>query len=116
MLLQEKSLRESNEQRHATSISQVVGLRDKEDTLRHELNKLTEQLRREEEKSQRYLEQVRGFSRWLGGGLEGWLVGGDGWRYLCCEFQWCRCSISRGGMFTGCCCLGLMACALAPVP
>ena len=84
MLLQEKSLRESNEQRHATSISQVVGLRDKEDTLRHELNKLTEQLRREEEKSQRYLEQVSGFSHWLGGGL----VGGCGC-YLCCEFQWC---------------------------
>ena len=67
LVFQEKSLRESNEQRHATSIGQMVGLRDKEDALRHEMDKLTEQLRHEQEKSKQYLEQVGDVSvgRWL---------------------------------------------------
>ncbi|KAK7091861.1 hypothetical protein V1264_009486 [Littorina saxatilis] len=55
----ERGLRQSNEQRHSTSIGEVVSLRDKEGALRHEIDKLQEQLKHEQGKSKQYLEQVR---------------------------------------------------------
>nr|KAG5691351.1 hypothetical protein BaRGS_033400 [Batillaria attramentaria] len=58
-LEREKGLRESNDQRHATSISEMVGLRDKEGALRLELDKLREQLKHEQDRSKQYLEQSR---------------------------------------------------------
>lgn len=57
-LEREKSLRESNEQRHATKISEMVGLRDKEGALRHEIDKLNEQIRHEQQKCKQYLDQL----------------------------------------------------------
>ncbi|KAK7475895.1 hypothetical protein BaRGS_00032863 [Batillaria attramentaria] len=57
-LEREKGLRESNDQRHATSISEMVGLRDKEGALRLELDKLREQLKHEQDRSKQYLEQL----------------------------------------------------------
>lgn len=57
-LEREKSLRESNEQRHASKIGEMVGLRDKEGALRHEMDKLNEQLKHEQQKSRQYLEQL----------------------------------------------------------
>ncbi|KAL8577252.1 hypothetical protein ACOMHN_022440 [Nucella lapillus] len=58
-LERERSLRESNGQRHATSISEVVGLRDKEGVLRHEIAQLTDQVQREQDRSKQYLDQVK---------------------------------------------------------
>lgn len=57
-LEREKGLRESNDQRHATSIGQMVELRDKEGALKHELDKLREQLKHEQERSRQYLDQL----------------------------------------------------------
>jgi hypothetical protein len=37
----------------------MVGLRDKESSLRHEMDQLREQLKHEQLKSKQYLEQVR---------------------------------------------------------
>ncbi|XP_070209611.1 paramyosin-like isoform X3 [Littorina saxatilis] len=54
----ERGLRQSNEQRHSTSIGEVVSLRDKEGALRHEIDKLQEQLKHEQGKSKQYLEQL----------------------------------------------------------
>ncbi|XP_076437588.1 uncharacterized protein LOC143276817 isoform X2 [Babylonia areolata] len=57
-LERERGLRESNDQRHATSISEMAGLRDKEGVLRHEITQLTEQLKHEQDRSKQYLEQL----------------------------------------------------------
>ncbi|XP_046563262.1 ELKS/Rab6-interacting/CAST family member 1-like isoform X1 [Haliotis rubra] len=54
----ERGLRESNDQRHSDNIAELVNSRDKEKQLQFEREQLREQLRRESEKGQHYLEEL----------------------------------------------------------
>ncbi|XP_071115264.1 paramyosin-like isoform X1 [Haliotis cracherodii] len=54
----ERGLRESNDQRHSENIAELVNSRDKEKQQQFEIEQLREQLRRESEKGQHYLEEL----------------------------------------------------------
>jgi hypothetical protein len=55
---QERGARETTESRHTQSHTELLQLRDKEKDIRFEVSHLQEQLRKEQEKSRHYLENV----------------------------------------------------------
>lgn len=58
LLYQERGARQTTESRHTQSHSELIQLRDREKDAKFEISHLQEQLRKEQEKSRHYLENV----------------------------------------------------------
>ena len=67
---QEKSLRESQEERRTQSISEVVAAQEKEKALAYELEKTKDLLKTEQDRSKHYMEQVSAEIPYINGLLQ----------------------------------------------